>query len=857
MSITNLSQNDKFRSWLNKINEIIETLNKTVNDLLGKAPTMHSSSDATYGIGDATNYGHIILSDSINSTSDTTKGVAATPYAVKEAYDKAQTALSLAESNNSANGSNGEILSQVQTELANKAPTKHSSSQPTYGVASNNEYGHVKLTTNINSDSDTTSGIAVAPLAVKTINDKVISLTEELLNKSDTPHNSESNVYGVGDETKYGHVKLSDNVALNLKATDGVAATIGSVKVAYDLADKADTNATLAMAELQLKSPKNHASPEITYGLGNSTNYGHVKITDEVDLESYAVNGIVPSASALRETYLRANQAYDLATELQNSGVGGGLTTKQITNEDLNGVITNGIYITNIPSTSLNYPYDDSCISVLEVSMVGKTDVKQRLYSNNALYIRDSFDGGSSWSEWLLVSKSFGGQANLYVSLEFGDDRNSGYSSDTPVKSIDRLLEIINIQSIFASTEKDTHNVKVFFDKGEYTDITTFSSLPMNVQFTSYYHEREGDDVNSAELVENRPYFPSLYIINSRISLSGLKVDILRAQENSTIVIESNDYMSVGHIESNTGSTIYISSLYPTAEDVSVPLIIHNTDPEDSIFSASNYGRICDEFNREILFEDIIEKSYIFDCSFYGEITLPNITFSNNSTISMSQYILLSYGSLTMPATMIGDPTNNVIEANTRLQGVLWGGGSSSQYLRADGKWMSIPNPKGDGAKTKYLRDDGSWQTPPDTNTTYTASNGIKLTGTNFTNTGVTSFNGSTGAVTYSAPVTSVNGLTGAVTVSGGGMPNYKAGVAKSLNTTYTAEQDGFILYLCAHPDDATNTSLVINGVTYAFNYSTTSTERGNQGGLHQFAIPKGITYRANNYGTLTWYPCL
>jgi hypothetical protein len=287
----------------------------------------------------------------------------------------------------------------------------------------------------------------------------------------------------------------------------------------------------------------------------------------------------------------------------------------------------------------------------------------------------------------------------------------------------------------------------------------------MNVQFTSYYHEREGDDVNSKEMVENRPYFPSLYIINSRVSLSGLKVDILRAQENSTIVIESNDYMSVGHIESNTGSTIYISSLYPTAEDVSVPLIIHNTDPEDSIFSASNYGRICDEFNREILFEDIIEKSYIFDCSFYGEITLPNITFSNNSTISMSQYILLSYGSLTMPATMIGDPTNNVIEANTRLQGVLWGGGSSSQYLRADGKWMSIPNQKGDGAKTKYLRDDGSWQTPPDTNTTYTASNGIKLTGTNFTNTGVTSFNGSTGAVTYSAPVTSVNGKTGAVTI--------------------------------------------------------------------------------------------
>ena len=41
-------------------------------------------------------------------------------------------------------------------------------------------------------------------------------------------------------------------------------------------------------------------------------------------------------------------------------------------------------------------------------------------------------------------------------------------------------------------------------------------------------------------------------------------------------------------------------------------------------------------------------------------------------------------------------------------------------------------------------------------------------------NAGVTSFNGSTGAVTYTAPVTSVNGQTGAVTISTGS--NYTAG---------------------------------------------------------------------------------
>lgn len=55
----------------------------------GKAPTDHAASASTYGLGDSTNYGHVQLSDAIDSTSDTTDGVAATPAAVKTAYDLA------------------------------------------------------------------------------------------------------------------------------------------------------------------------------------------------------------------------------------------------------------------------------------------------------------------------------------------------------------------------------------------------------------------------------------------------------------------------------------------------------------------------------------------------------------------------------------------------------------------------------------------------------------------------------------------------------------------------------------------------------------------------------------------------
>lgn len=57
-----------------------------------KAPKAHASTATTYGIGNAASYGHVKLSDSILSTADTDGGTAATPGAVKKAYDLANRA---------------------------------------------------------------------------------------------------------------------------------------------------------------------------------------------------------------------------------------------------------------------------------------------------------------------------------------------------------------------------------------------------------------------------------------------------------------------------------------------------------------------------------------------------------------------------------------------------------------------------------------------------------------------------------------------------------------------------------------------------------------------------------------------
>lgn len=68
------------------------------NTANGKAPTSHASTETTYGMGTSTNYGHVKLSGSVSNSSGKDGGVAATPSAVREAYNRAGTALTEAKS---------------------------------------------------------------------------------------------------------------------------------------------------------------------------------------------------------------------------------------------------------------------------------------------------------------------------------------------------------------------------------------------------------------------------------------------------------------------------------------------------------------------------------------------------------------------------------------------------------------------------------------------------------------------------------------------------------------------------------------------------------------------------------------
>ena len=73
--------------------EDIDSTIKSVSDVAGgKAPENHASISDTYGLANATNYGHVRLSDNTTSNATATAGVAATPAAVKAAFDRATAA---------------------------------------------------------------------------------------------------------------------------------------------------------------------------------------------------------------------------------------------------------------------------------------------------------------------------------------------------------------------------------------------------------------------------------------------------------------------------------------------------------------------------------------------------------------------------------------------------------------------------------------------------------------------------------------------------------------------------------------------------------------------------------------------
>lgn len=132
--------------------------------------------------------------------------------------------------------------------------------------------------------------------------------------RAPTNHASTATTYGAASTSNYGHVKLSNTTP----SMDGTAAVGNSTDVARaNHVHPSDTsrvptsrkvNSKALSADITLTasdvgaSPTNHASTATTYGIGTSSNYGHVKISDSLtDTTPAATGGVVPSMKAVSD----------------------------------------------------------------------------------------------------------------------------------------------------------------------------------------------------------------------------------------------------------------------------------------------------------------------------------------------------------------------------------------------------------------------------------------------------------------------------------------------------------------------------------------------------------------------------
>lgn len=98
--------------------------------------------------------------------------------------------------------------------------------------------------------------------------------------------------YGLGTATNYGHVKMSDTYASKVSsgaAANGLAASQNALYNAY-----------------ANRAPISHASTATTYGQGNASNFGHVKLSNTYSSSvtgGDAAGGIAASQNALYNVY--------------------------------------------------------------------------------------------------------------------------------------------------------------------------------------------------------------------------------------------------------------------------------------------------------------------------------------------------------------------------------------------------------------------------------------------------------------------------------------------------------------------------------------------------------------------------
>lgn len=168
-------------------------------------------------------------------------------------------------------------------------------------VASETALGHIKIGTGLQMADDIASVKIANNLTTVDAETALSAAMGKSLNESKAPNNhaSTTTTYGLGNVTNYGHVKLNDSFTSSLGgASEGIAASSKAIVDSYNTLN----------ASINQKAPINHASTATTYGVGSTTNFGHVKLSDNYTTSAGAAStGVGASSAAVANCYNALN----------------------------------------------------------------------------------------------------------------------------------------------------------------------------------------------------------------------------------------------------------------------------------------------------------------------------------------------------------------------------------------------------------------------------------------------------------------------------------------------------------------------------------------------------------------------
>lgn len=398
----------------------------------GKAPKSHASTATTYGVGTTSNYGHVKTINGLTKTAyangealsayqgavlkgmfdkisvptaitrsanlnnyktfglyyaDTSTAATLTNAPTTESsfllwvFDDGQTGtVQIARDNDwkfysRGNGYSGgsfsswEALatnSQITTLNNAKAPTNHQSTGTSYGIGTSVAYGHLKIANNLSTPSfDPDAPVALSAYQGKLLYD----------GKAPTNHKSADGTYGLGSGTEYGHVKIINGLT-SPEYTAGEALSAYQGKVLNDA-----------------KAPNDHASTGTTYGVGNKSYYGHVKLIDALTSSAYAAG---EALSAYQGAVLKG--LIDALTSCSALSSGGNLNNYTTAGRHYYAAnATTAAGITNSPVTNSGY--------TLHVFPHGASGCYQQAEDNNGnVYARVLASSTGSWTSWKTLS---------------------------------------------------------------------------------------------------------------------------------------------------------------------------------------------------------------------------------------------------------------------------------------------------------------------------------------------------------------------------------------------------------------------------------------------------------------------